>query len=402
MLGVDRGAWGLSLGSAPLEVEDSSSWTVNEFTLDGDDGRPATAYAADMVSAISAINPFATRPAPSRQREVSPRFEWAVVALGAAVSAGAHLDSWAHGHIAATLETFFTPWHALLYASLAVTTAFLVASAAWTGARPWDWGRALPDGYGVALLGCLLFGAFGVLDMIWHLTFGIERSFQALISPTHLGLIFSAGLIVSGPLVAAWRRPGRRLGLPGLASATLTLSVLTFFGQFDHPYTSQWAAGSPPSYVRTGDAEELGILGLILFTAMLMGVLLTLMRRFDLPAGSLTLLIGVNAVFVTMIKGLDLIIVVAVVGGVLADVLLALLRPSPRRLLQFRLFAFVAPLTLFALYYLALQSADGLWWPVHLSVGAPMVAGITGWLISLLVSPALQPEEGQQPVRPAT
>jgi hypothetical protein len=161
------------------------------------------------------------------------------VGLSAAIGVGAHVDSWAHGHVASTLETFFTPWHALLYASLAATTVFLVVCAARTGARPWEWGRALPDGYAISLLGCVLFGIAGVLDMAWHLTFGIERGFQALISPTHVGLMVSAGLIVSGPLRAAWRRPGRTIGWPAIASATLTLTTLTFFGQFDHPFRSR-------------------------------------------------------------------------------------------------------------------------------------------------------------------
>src|SRR5262245_61157157 len=100
-------------------------------------------------------------------------FEWTMVGLSTAIVVGAHVDAWAHGHVGSTLETFFTPWHALLYASLAATTAFLVASAAWTGARPTAWVRALPDGYAPSLAGCVLFGIGGVLDMAWHLTFGI-------------------------------------------------------------------------------------------------------------------------------------------------------------------------------------------------------------------------------------
>ena len=112
----------------------------------------------------------------------TPRFEWSMTALAGAVVTGAYVDVWAHNHLASTLETFFTPWHALLYGSFAATTAFLVLAAAWTGARPLDWGRALPDGYATSLLGCLLFGVAGLLDMTWHLRFGIERSFEALIS----------------------------------------------------------------------------------------------------------------------------------------------------------------------------------------------------------------------------
>jgi hypothetical protein len=344
-----------------------------------------------MMSAISAIDTAAGRPARVvRDLPASPRFEWAVVALSAAIVAGAHLDSWAHGHIAATLETLFTPWHALLYGSLAATTAFLVLSAAWTGARPWWWGRALPDGYALALLGCLLFGVGGVLDLAWHLRFGIERGFQALISPTHLVLMVSSGLIVSGPLRAAWRRPGRSIGWPAIASATLTLTLLTFFGQFDHPFTSQWSA-MPQTNLPVEAAEELGMLGIILHTGLLMGVVLLLVRRFDLPPGSLTFLVGVNAVFVTMIKGADPIILVGVLGGVAADMLLAALRPAPDRLAQVRLFGFLVPLMLYALYFYGLIRVDGVWWPVHLWAGAPVVAGLTGLILSLAVLPPPAP-----------
>ena len=101
-----------------------------------------------------------------------------------------------------------------------------------------------------SLAGCLAFGVGGVLDLAWHLTFGIERSFQALISPTHLILMGSGALIVSGPLRAAWRRPELRAGWPAVISATLLLAMFTFFGQFDHPFTSQWAAAPQPATCR--------------------------------------------------------------------------------------------------------------------------------------------------------
>ncbi len=362
-------------------------------------GRPSWPNVVGMMSATSAFQTIAGRPARSvRPLPASRRFEWAMVALGGAVAAGAHLDSWAHGHIASTLETFFTPWHALLYASLAATTAFLVLRAAWTGARPWEWARALPDGYGLSLVGCLLFGIGGVLDLAWHLQFGIERGFQALISPTHLVLMVSGGLIVSGPLRAAWRRPGRRAGWPAIASATLTLTMLTFFGQFDHPFTSQWSALPMPA-LPPEPAEELGMLGIILHTGLLMGVVLLLVRRFDLPPGSLTFLMGVNAVFVTLIKGADPIILVGVLAGVAADLLLTSLRPSPERLTQARLFAFLVPVLLYTLYFYGLIEVDGVWWPVHLWAGAPVVAGLTGWIVSLVVLPP--PTPAAAPTEPA-
>ena len=65
---------------------------------------------------------------------------------------------------------------------------------------------------------------------------------------------------------------------------------------------------------------------------------------------------------------------------------------SPSRLTALRIFAFVVPTVLYTLYFRGLISADGVWWPVHLSAGAPVVAGLTGWLVSLLVVPPPVPE----------
>ena len=86
--------------------------------------------------------------------------------------------------------------------------------------------RALPSGYGLSLVGAVLFGVGGALDLVWHSLFGIEADVAALMSPTHLLLIGSATLIATGPLRAAWRRPTRRVGWPAVLSATLLLSVL--------------------------------------------------------------------------------------------------------------------------------------------------------------------------------
>jgi hypothetical protein len=41
-------------------------------------------------------------------------FDWAVTALSVWVVAGLYLDGWAHNH-GKVDETFFTPWHAVLY-----------------------------------------------------------------------------------------------------------------------------------------------------------------------------------------------------------------------------------------------------------------------------------------------
>jgi hypothetical protein len=42
-------------------------------------------------------------------------FDWIMVALGGWLLGGLYVDGWAHNHLATTLESFFTPWHAAFY-----------------------------------------------------------------------------------------------------------------------------------------------------------------------------------------------------------------------------------------------------------------------------------------------
>src|SRR5262249_51137011 len=53
------------------------------------------------------------------------RFDWLIAGLSAWFLGGIYLDGWAHTHVPA-LETFFTPWHAVLYSGFAAV-AFALA-----------------------------------------------------------------------------------------------------------------------------------------------------------------------------------------------------------------------------------------------------------------------------------
>ncbi|MBI5563663.1 MAG: hypothetical protein HY870_02135, partial [Chloroflexi bacterium] len=167
------------------------------------------------------------------------RFDWVVTALALWFTAGLFLDGWAHTHGQAD-ESFFTPWHGVLYAGHLTATAYLFNAFIRTMMRGSAWRQALPIGYGLSLIGGALFAIGGVGDLVWHTLFGIEQNVEALLSPTHLLLALAGMLIVSGPLRAAWRRvdtPARRLTdqLPMILSAALLLSFLTFFTQIAHP-----------------------------------------------------------------------------------------------------------------------------------------------------------------------
>src|SRR4029453_1445478 len=172
--------------------------------------------------------------APAAALTGQPRVSWrgdvVTMLLGTWLLVGLVVDGWAHNNLQA-LETFFTPWHALFYSGFVATAGWVVATA--TRARqPERSGlAAFPAGYGLAVVGVVVFAVGGAGDLTWHSIFGIEQDVEALFSPTHLLLFAGMALILSTPLRAAWSDPGEpaapgyRRFLPVLASATL-VSVL--------------------------------------------------------------------------------------------------------------------------------------------------------------------------------
>jgi hypothetical protein len=189
----------------------------------------------------------------------SLRFDWIMVVVSVWWLGGLFIDGWAHSNIP-QLETFFTPWHAVFYSGYLAVAFTLLArillnlrqSALSAGGRapslvtlareslPGNrWLRAIPTGYELSVLGLAIFGVSGIGDLTWHLFLGIERSTEALLSPTHLGLALGIGLALSGPLCAAWRRSGAtpswwQLG-PAILALTFTFSLLTFFTAYASP-----------------------------------------------------------------------------------------------------------------------------------------------------------------------
>lgn len=203
-----------------------------------------------MATTENSINLVVTQRAEKKRPPLSSlRFDWIVTILCTVLVSGIYLDGWAHFH-GKVDQSFFTPWHAALYSGFAIAAAFLFFSLIRNHMKGYPWREALPLGYGVALLGAVIFGVGGVLDLIWHTLFGIEQSVDALLSPTHLMLALGVVLIVTGPLRAAWMRFPRatRNGwlklLPSVLSITLLLSIFTFFTEYAHPLVNTWAAKS--------------------------------------------------------------------------------------------------------------------------------------------------------------
>lgn len=230
-----------------------------------------------------------------------PGFDRLMAILSAWTVLGLYLDGWAHTAFANRLETFFTPWHAVLYSGVAAMGAALLALAVVQHRQGAPWRAALPRGYALSALGFALFVLAGVGDVTWHSAFGFEVGVEALLSPPHLALATGGVLLTGGPLWVAWLRPraevahGWRALWPMLVALGMVLSVATFFTQYANALTnaSLLAGLRPPQSRYVVDSS--GMAGVIVPTGVLMTALLLAISRWTLPAGSLTCLMGVNA-----------------------------------------------------------------------------------------------------------
>lgn len=194
-------------------------------------------------------------PTGARQARVSGypvggvRFDWISAALAVWVTGGLFVDGWAHSH-GFVDNTFFTPWHAILYSGALCITLFLFVNQWRNIGKGYPFGRALPRGYLLSLIGAGLFIASGGADLVWHELFGFEVNIETLLSPAHLLLAFSGILMLSGPVRAAWARyrAGEAHGWlnlgPALLTLTLCLAIMLFLTQFVNATNDNYAAAS--------------------------------------------------------------------------------------------------------------------------------------------------------------
>lgn len=337
--------------------------------------------------------PASSAPVPAAVRRATPGQNLVTLGLGWWLTAGIFVDGWAHNRFGESLETFFTPWHALFYSGFLAVAAWVL----WLGVQGWRSGRrgfaAFPEGYHLAALGVAVFGLGGLGDMTWHTVFGIEVGIEALLSPTHLLLFSGAACILSAPLVSAWRTPSPRAAPVGVVwPAVLSAAALLSFVSFMHMYL--WALLDAPQGL--GYVQTRGELGSILVTALILAApVLLLLRRFRLPFGAVTLMYGLNTLLMTLmlVPGEWRVPLLMLAAGLVIDALLLLLNPSPARPWALRAFAFLLPLAVWG-PYLGLLVGLGLSnLSLELWLGVAVMAGLGGMALSALVVPPPVPTE---------
>lgn len=339
-------------------------------------------------------------------------------ALGAWLIGGLFIDGWAHNH--QKPETIFTPWHAVLYSGFLASAAFallLVKRNLRPTDRPSDgvqatqagW-AAVPVGHGLTILGVAIFGVGACSDLAWHSLFGIEVNLAALLSPTHLVMFCGAILVLTGPFRAAWadpsmRAPSLRQFLPALASLTLATALVAFFFQYATPFRRDeygtWVGAFTAFVTRFPGAadnfrEHLQIVGLaavVITNVVYIAPILLVLRRWRPPFGTATILLGSVTFLVGSIDAFEhpWILAASLIGGMVADVLIAALRPSAARPWAVHATAVLTAGALWASFFALYQAVLGVGWEPELWAGSIVVAMISAAGLSVLAFPPAVP-----------
>jgi hypothetical protein len=335
--------------------------------------------------------------------------------LGGTLVLGLFLDGWNHINLQnGALGSFFTPWHGLLYLGFTATAIWVMTR------NPHLYRRGLAPKpefqrvlwlrlrYPFAMVGIALASVGVVGDLIWHTILGAETGVARVIAPFHLFLFLGGGLLLAAPLRSAWHAPRHYpavLSLHDILPPLISLTMLTALAAFMFQWLSafvEWSpslrlgdlpagVGSFPPIVGSVQAES--VAQIVITNLVLMAPVLLALRRWRLPAGSVTIMFTVVAVMMCALTNFSMgwAIAAAFVGGVVADALIARFRPEPDRPIAYRIVAGVPPLAMWFTYFLLQVSVGGISWPFDLWFGAAGLAAFTSLLISFLVVPPSVP-----------
>jgi len=333
------------------------------------------------------------------------------------------------------LDTFFQPAHICMYTGLTVLGG-------WIGLvflRHQPKGRlelsmkAVPHGYGLALVALPLAALGGPGDFAWHAAYGFENQVDAPFSPTHQMLFLSGALLGAIPLASMWARVGRKPSLHELWPAVLSMTavvamvnftfmnLLPYFWAFVPTsafqndmarYQDAYAPGAgvvhaeglakaathygdtPWPYYLFANMQVIG--GIMIFTIVLVASVLYLRRRWELPFGSITLMCSLLSVlfpFFTKFSQWHL-IPALIVTGLLIDLLVQWLTGNvPATPVRARILGALIPFAIWIPYELSIAIAHGLGWEPTVYLGMLSTTAGVGFGAALLLFPPPVPAE---------
>ena len=312
------------------------------------------------------------------ERAVQVRDELVFMLGGLWMIIGLYLDGWSHQ--ANKPETFFTPWHGVLYSGFAAVVLY----AGWIAVRDARVGvRTSVGDDRLTALGLVLFAIGAGGDFVWHSLVGIEEDIEGLVSPTHLSLMIGGLLMVTMPIRAAFARDDREITPAVALSVALSVGVLAFFLMYLMPWNAPYYF--EVSYVPDDELSNFhvvaGMASVMVTTALLLGAVLWTARHWTPPRWMATTTFTAVALGVAAMSGFEVIVPVlaATVAGLVVDALLA-----DGRALSI---AGLAGGAVFGTSLFALQHAEGgVGWGPSLWGGAVVFAALIGYALGTLLT----------------
>lgn len=313
---------------------------------------------------------------------------------------GLYIDGWSHNTRPVT-ESFFTPWHGILYSGVLVVIAVLAfrmwLSAAEDTSKEAD--QVTEDPYRISMFGAILFLVSGGFDLAWHESWGVEVSLDALVSTPHLGLFAGGALVISGPIRSVLARSdGYRFDwiIVSMSSALL-LSVISFASQFANPLVLPVARADfrpSPTEAQEFFRQAVGLSAVILSSATLSIALRSLVRIIRYRPGSISLVVVLSGAPLTILREEFLLLPFVIAAGVTIDVVWSLVYRLIEPARQLLFLGIFAPSVYFSIYFSYIGLIDGIWWPTNLWLGSIVMAGAVGWLATAVdLGPANHKQE---------
>lgn len=314
----------------------------------------------------------------------SARERWIMLVASAWLVTGLQLDAYAHA-TTPELETFWTPWHAVLYSGIAASGLTLV----WL-LRPrlpriptYESVLALPNALRVPILGMAFLLVGGGIDTLWHNVFGIEQGLEIFVSPSHELIILGMVLVAVGPaLMTSTPRLGLADGALVTISALLAVLPLHIYSLHANVLgTIYFGHGENPVRIYSTDAQIFH--GYVFSTVLLLLPIILIGRRWSLPPGVPTVLVALPALAMHLMFlseepwWMSLTVAAAAAGAELVIRVVAPLIPAPSGI-AWLLLGLVAPPLVWGALFVVADVKVGVGWNVHIVSGLLTYVALTG------------------------
>ena len=197
---------------------------------------------------------------------------------------GAWVDASAHRYVIDELESFFTPWHGILYSGFGV----VVLSAVYVKNKMKDYK------FDVGILGASIFAIGGGSDAIWHTLLGIEVGIEPLITPSHLMLFLGAFLMLDH--VFASRPEREHLDTASIFALASSYALVVYITQFVNPFFEPYMFFQNNEFIYQAFSAAS-----VFFQAMLGSVVFVYAIRFNVSPRNMALIFLISFMYQALI-----------------------------------------------------------------------------------------------------